>query len=71
MVLSFENIPFVAYDYLVTGDPSNLTPEQIQAADEWNKYFEIIGIEEYMENETFSSKLADSLINDIDFIDDG
>ena len=62
--------PIVALDYLTKGDPKGLTPEQIKTADEWLKDWEITSVEEYMENETLSHNLTQSLINDMDFEDD-
>lgn len=62
--------PFVALDYLTNGNPENLTPQQIKVADDWAKDWEIISVEEFMDNETLAHRLTKSLINDMDFEDD-
>ena len=64
--------PIVALDYLTKGDPTGLTPEQIKKADEWSKDWEIMSIEEYVENETLSFKITESLMEDMEYqeIDD-
>lgn len=68
-VASIIKIPIVALDYLTKGDPKGLTPEQIKAAEEWNKDWEITSVEEYMENENLSYNLTNSLIDEMDFDD--
>lgn len=66
--MNIVNTPCIALDYLMAGDDSNISPEVKKIADDWSKDWEIVSIEDYIENENLSEKITNSILRDIDTV---